>query len=46
MGPYRHVNNEKGFAGVDSVYWLKGGNLLASEDSYGPGGYNMGILYK
>jgi hypothetical protein len=45
MGPHRAVNNEKGFAGVDSVYWLKGGNLLASEDSYGPGGYNMGILY-
>lgn len=45
MGPHRAVNNEKGFAGVDSVYWLKGGNLLASEDSYGPGGFNMGILY-
>jgi hypothetical protein len=50
MGPNRgttgsNPTDERGFAGVDSIFWLKGGNLLASEDSYGPGGYNMGILY-
>jgi len=45
MGPNRMDPNQRGFAGVDSLYWLKGGNVLASEDSYGPGGFNMGILY-
>jgi hypothetical protein len=51
MGPHRSTGSsptglgQRGFAGVDSLLWLKGGNLLASEDSYGPGGYNMGIMY-
>jgi len=45
MGPNRNDPDQRGFAGVDSLYWLKGGKVLASEDSYGPGGYNMGILY-
>jgi hypothetical protein len=36
---------QRGFAGVDSLLWLKGGMVLASEDSYGPGGFNMGIMY-
>merc|ERR1719224_55313 len=52
MGPYRGPGSgksptlgQRGFAGVDSLLWLKGGNVLASEDSYGPGGFNMGILY-
>ena len=42
-GPNRE--GQRGFAGVDSLLWLKGGHVLASEDSYGPGGFNMGILY-
>jgi hypothetical protein len=51
MGPHRSHGSspsglgQRGFAGVDSLLWLKGGNVLASEDSYGPGGFNMGIMY-
>jgi len=51
MGPHRSTGpsptglGQRGFAGVDSLLWLKGGNVLASEDSYGPGGFNMGIMY-
>jgi hypothetical protein len=51
MGPHRSTGSsptglgQRGFAGVDSLLWLKGGNVLASEDSYGPGGFNMGIMY-
>jgi len=47
VGP-KNANAElgqRGFAGVDSFLWLKGGKILASEDSYGPGGFNMGVLY-
>jgi hypothetical protein len=51
MGPHRSTGpsptglGQRGFAAVDSLLWLKGGNVLASEDSYGPGGFNMGIMY-
>ena len=51
MGPHRGTGSsptglgQRGFAGVDSLLWLKGGNILASEDSYGPGGFNMGVMY-
>jgi len=49
MGPNRLTGggrgDQRGFAAVDSLLWLKGDKLLASEDSYGPGGFNMGILY-
>lgn len=42
-GPFRA--GQRGLAAVDSLYWLKGNKLLAAEDSYGPGGFNMGIMY-
>ena len=42
-GPFRTA--QRGLADVDSVLWLKGGQVMAAEDSYGPGGFNMAILY-